>query len=93
MAHIRFGSARVRLPGQRWMRVGLGIALLIGGLFWFLPVLGLWMLPAGIVVLSVDFHPIRRFRRRWEVWLVPKWRAFRARRRARREAKRAASGE
>jgi hypothetical protein len=37
-------------------------------MLWFLPVLGLWMLPVGIMVLSIDFHPLRRARRRFDTW-------------------------
>jgi hypothetical protein len=37
-------------------------------MLWFLPILGLWMLPLGIMVLSIDFHPLRRARRRFETW-------------------------
>ncbi len=65
---LRFGRFNVTLPGKRWHRVVLGIALICGGCLWFLPVLGIWMLPLGILVLSVDFHPVRRFRRRFDVW-------------------------
>ncbi|MBS0272933.1 MAG: hypothetical protein JSR55_00720 [Proteobacteria bacterium] len=50
------------------MRVLLGIAFLIGGIFAILPVFGLWMIPVGILILSVDFPPIRRFRRRMMSW-------------------------
>jgi hypothetical protein len=67
---LRFGRFTVNLPGKRWQRVVLGIALMCGGFLWFLPVLGIWMLPLGILVLSVDFHPIRRLRRRFDVWRV-----------------------
>ncbi|MYH89301.1 MAG: hypothetical protein F4128_00340, partial [Gammaproteobacteria bacterium] len=36
-------------------RTLIGIALLLGGLLWFLPVLGLWMIPLGLLVLSTNF--------------------------------------
>jgi len=65
---IRFGRFSVRVPGTRLQRTILGVGLCIGGVFWFLPILGLWMLPLGLLVLSIDFHPIRRFRRRFDVW-------------------------
>ncbi|WP_339833167.1 hypothetical protein [uncultured Parvibaculum sp.] len=60
----------------------MGVILIIGGVFGFLPMLGFWMLPLGVVVLSVDLHPVRRFRRRVEVW----WGRRRRRRRAERRA-------
>ena len=67
---LRFGRVSVKLPGQRWQRVALGIALMCGGVVGFLPVVGFWMLPLGVLVLSVDYHPIRRLRRRFDVWRV-----------------------
>lgn len=58
-----FGRS-IGLPASRIGRIALGIALLIGGLFSFLPVLGIWMIPVGLLVLSVDLALVRRWRRR-----------------------------
>ena len=57
----------VRLPASRAGRTALGGAAVVGGLFSFLPVLGIWMLPLGIVILSIDFPKIRKARRRFSV--------------------------
>jgi len=65
---LRFGNHSIRLPRSRFLRVLLGCGLLLGGMLWFLPILGLWMLPLGIMVLSIDFHPLRRLRRRFDTW-------------------------
>jgi hypothetical protein len=65
---LSFGSFSVPLPESRPLRIGLGVLLCLGGLLWFLPVLGLWMLPLGFLVLSIDIPPVRRFRRRIEIW-------------------------
>jgi membrane protein implicated in regulation of membrane protease activity len=65
---LRFGARRIGLPGGRMARTILGVAFIIGGILWFLPVLGLWMLPVGVLILSIDFHLVRRLRRRYEVW-------------------------
>ncbi|HVZ90226.1 MAG TPA: hypothetical protein VG843_01145 [Rhizomicrobium sp.] len=65
---LRFGRHAITLPRSRLRRVALGVGLILGGMLWFLPVLGLWMLPLGIMVLSIDFHPLRRARRRFETW-------------------------
>ena len=65
---IRFGRFRIKVPGTRLQRTILGVALCIGGLLGFLPILGFWMLPLGILILSLEYHPVRRFRRRFEVW-------------------------
>jgi hypothetical protein len=65
---IRFGRFSVAVPGTKLQRTVLGIALCVGGVLGFLPVLGFWMLPLGVLVLSIEYHPIRRYRRRFEVW-------------------------
>ena len=48
-----------------------------GGVVGFLPVVGFWMIPAGLIVLSVDSAPIRRFRRKSTVdfghWIKRRW--------------------
>ena len=59
---------RQRLPRQRWQRLALGGGLILGGILGFLPILGFWMIPLGLLVLSIDLPPVRRFRRRLEIW-------------------------
>ncbi len=66
------------IPGGRKTRIGIGIGLSFAGLFGFLPILGFWMIPLGLFILSHEFHVLRRVRRRWAVRM--------ARRRARRMA-------
>jgi hypothetical protein len=44
----------LRLPGARLIRIPLGILLVIGGILSFLPVLGIWMLPLGLLLLAID---------------------------------------
>ena len=69
MAHkIRFANRHFHLPQSRPLRLGLGILLVAGGLVGFLPVLGFWMIPLGLLVLSVDLPVIRRMRRKLTVW-------------------------
>ena len=66
---VRFFGRRIRLPSNIFLRISFGVLCLIGGLLWFLPVLGVWMLPLGLLILSVDLPPVRRFRRRVDVKL------------------------
>jgi hypothetical protein len=66
--HLKLGRFRIPLPRSRAVRVATGAGLVAGGLLGFLPVLGLWMLPAGILVLSNDSTAIRRLKRRGAVW-------------------------
>lgn len=54
-------------PGSRRARLALGSALTVLGLFGFLPILGLWMIPLGLFILSHELHPLRRLRRRLAV--------------------------
>jgi hypothetical protein len=44
----------------RWVRIPLGILLLFGGLLGALPILGFWMIPLGLILLSVDFPWAKR---------------------------------
>lgn len=62
-----FGRS-IRLPASRIARVALGASFVVGGIFSFLPILGLWMLPVGLIILSIDFAIVRRWRRRSTVW-------------------------
>ncbi|WP_372493051.1 hypothetical protein [Aliihoeflea aestuarii] len=62
-----FGKA-IPLPQSRLLRISVGILLIVGGLLGFLPILGFWMLPLGVLVLSYEFAMIRRWRRRGTVW-------------------------
>src|ERR1700754_3149112 len=75
MARIRFGNRTIVLPGNRIARIALGVGLILVGLVgWLLPVIpGFAMVPLGLIVLSVDFPIVRRWRRRATVWLVLKW--------------------
>ncbi|HVL71589.1 MAG TPA: hypothetical protein VM434_06860 [Beijerinckiaceae bacterium] len=65
---IRFAGREMPLPRSRGGRIALGGLLVLGGVFSILPVLGLWMLPLGLLVLSVDLALMRRHRRRLAVW-------------------------
>ncbi|WP_099867724.1 hypothetical protein [Pararhizobium haloflavum] len=58
----------VRLPRSRGYRIAVGCGLIVGGLLGFLPILGFWMIPVGLLVLSQDFSFIRRRRRSLALW-------------------------
>ncbi|KXF77764.1 hypothetical protein ATN84_07340 [Paramesorhizobium deserti] len=65
---------RIPIPRSVLMRRILGIVLIVGGILGFLPVLGFWMVPLGLLVLSHDSAIIRRWRRKLEVRYGRKWR-------------------
>lgn len=67
-AKIRFANRHLHLPQSKPIRIGLGILLVACGLVGFLPVVGFWMIPLGLLVLSVDIPIVRRWRRQLAVW-------------------------
>jgi hypothetical protein len=46
-------------PGSRYVRIPLGILFIVGGLLWFLPVLGLEFLPFGLLLIAQDVPFLR----------------------------------
>jgi len=64
---IRIGSRLFRLPQRAFPRIGLGVGLVVGGVLGFLPILGFWMLPLDLLVLSQDLPLVRRWRRSFVV--------------------------
>jgi hypothetical protein len=65
---VRLFDRHWHLPKSKPIRIGIGILLVVGGLVGFLPVLGFWMIPLGLLVLSVDLPIVRRWRRQLTVW-------------------------
>lgn len=53
----------LRQPSSRWARIPAGVLLVGGGLLSVLPLLGLWMLPLGLMLLAEDVPPLLRARR------------------------------
>jgi hypothetical protein len=68
---VKIGNHSMKVPGSRRARVILGAGLIIGGILGFLPVLGFWMIPLGLIILSIDSSIVRRFRRRLETRYGP----------------------
>jgi hypothetical protein len=69
MARVNFAGYKIGVPGHPLLRMGMGVILVLGGIFGFLPVLGFWMIPLGLAILAVDFPPVRRLQRRLTVRL------------------------
>jgi len=67
-SRLHFGRFSIPIPSSRPLRIIVGLGLCVGGVLGFLPILGFWMVPLGLLVLSIDLAPVRRFRRRLEVW-------------------------
>jgi hypothetical protein len=49
----------LREPSSRLVRYPLAIALVLGGLAGFLPILGFWMVPLGIAIIADDIPFLR----------------------------------
>ena len=66
----------LRSPRSRLFRIPIAIVLVLGGIFSFLPVLGIWMLPLGLLLLALDIAFLRtpiagailRTTRKWQEW-------------------------
>jgi hypothetical protein len=53
-------SRWLRDPSARWLRLPIGILLIPGGLLGFLPILGFWMVPIGLGMISHDIPFLRK---------------------------------
>ena len=53
-------------PSLGWIRLPVAFLLILGGVFSFLPVLGLWMVPVGLALAAQDIPPLRGML----VWMV-----------------------
>ncbi|MBA3909148.1 MAG: hypothetical protein C0524_04495 [Rhodobacter sp.] len=77
---LRVPLTVLRRKGWWVVRLPLALLFIVGGLFSFLPILGIWMLPIGLLFLAVDLprlrgpisgfvirarHRVGRCRRRW----------------------------
>jgi len=50
----------LRKPTSFGARLVVASLLIIGGIFSFLPILGLWMLPLGLLLIAQDIHFLQR---------------------------------
>ena len=50
----------LRMPSSFAVRLIIAILLVLGGVFGFLPVLGVWMLPLGLLLIAQDVPFLRK---------------------------------
>jgi hypothetical protein len=50
----------LKWPSSRWVRVPIALVLIVGGAVGFLPVLGFWMIPLGLLLLAQDIPFLQR---------------------------------
>jgi hypothetical protein len=70
--------AWLRRPSSRLVRFPLAILLIIGGILSFLPILGLWMLPLGLILIAQDIPPLQKPVAQLLGWIERKWQARQA---------------
>ena len=69
----------LREPSSRWVRIPIALLLILGGILAFLPVLGLWMIPLGLLFLAQDVPFLQRPILQALTWLERKWIALKRR--------------
>jgi hypothetical protein len=69
----------LRHPDARWVRLPVGLLLVLGGIFSILPFLGLWMLPLGLLLMAYDIPILQKPVGRFTIWAIRKWTALRER--------------
>ena len=79
--------AWARRPSARLVRIPVGVLLVFGGVFSILPILGIWMLPLGLLLLAVDLPPLQT-PVAWTIIKTQRWWELRKRRK-RAEARKA----
>jgi hypothetical protein len=68
---------RIRRPTSRLVRLPVGVLMVFGGLFGFLPILGFWMLPLGLLLLARDIPALEPPLARLLAWINRNWPAWR----------------
>ena len=63
----------LRRPGSAWVRIPLGLVLILGGIVGFLPILGFWMVPLGLIVIAKDVPFVRPPMIKLLDWVERKW--------------------
>tara|TARA_R110002124_G_scaffold100107_2_gene246558 strand:- start:2578 stop:2835 length:258 start_codon:yes stop_codon:yes gene_type:complete len=68
MPSIKIAGKSFTLPNSQLARISLGGVFILFGLVGFLPIVGFWMVPVGLLILSYDVPFLRRQTRRLSVW-------------------------
>lgn len=71
----RFAGAALRwsLESSGWVRWPLAALFLAGGVLGFLPLLGFWMIPLGLILVAQDLPFLQGPLARMFAWLDRKW--------------------
>jgi hypothetical protein len=63
----------LRKPSSKLVRIPLALLLMLGGVFSILPILGLWMLPLGMLLIAQDVPLMEKPVAQMLGWLERKW--------------------
>ena len=63
----------LRRPSSKRVRIPLALLLMLGGVFSILPVLGLWMLPLGMLLIAQDVKFLEKPVSQSLGWVERKW--------------------
>lgn len=70
----------LRHPSSRWARLPAGLLLIVGGIVSFLPILGVWMLPLGLMLIAADVPFLQRPMARFTMWVIDRVEGWRKKR-------------
>jgi len=70
---------KLRQPDAKWIRIPVGLLGIAGGIFSFLPVLGIWMLPLGLLLIAYDVPILRGPVAGFTIWGTRRWRTVKVR--------------
>jgi len=73
----------LREPSNIWVRFVFAGVLVLGGIFSFLPLFGLWMLPLGLLLIAQDIPILQKPLLAALRWIEMKWKRLRRRFRTR----------
>lgn len=63
----------LREPSSRLVRIPLALLLIVGGILSFLPILGIWMLPLGLLLIAQDIPVLQPPLADALGWIERKW--------------------
>jgi hypothetical protein len=68
----------LRQPSMLLARILVALLLVVGGVFAFLPILGFWMLPLGLIIIAQDLPFLQPPLVRVLQWVERKWGSWRS---------------
>ena len=64
----------LRHPDARWIRIPVGVFFILGGFIApLVPILGVWMVPIGLLLIAYDVPFLRRPVAHFTIWCAEKW--------------------